>query len=310
MTLRYKHSDLKMNREFKEIEIKVPWGKISGKLWGPENVPPILAIHGWQDNAGSFDPLAECLPENISLLAIDLPGHGYSSWIPKGMPYSPIIYLQTIERVKKYYGMDKIGLIGHSLGGMVTFNYTSLYPENVKYVVAFDYFKYPSFNPDRHFTLFTKEFDEFFKMENWSDDKLPPSYTETDAISRWIASTNKSLDENMCKTLMTRGVTKIHDNGNVYFHRDPRVKLFLANTGLSHEQLRCMAARITCPYMIIKGEQSRYNERREFYYDLLKVIENYSSDFKFYTCIGTHHFHMSSPRTVADFITPFLNKYN
>lgn len=31
MTLRYKHSDVKKNREFKEIEFKVPWGKISGK---------------------------------------------------------------------------------------------------------------------------------------------------------------------------------------------------------------------------------------------------------------------------------------
>ncbi|KAF7992185.1 hypothetical protein HCN44_001510 [Aphidius gifuensis] len=263
MTLRYMHSDFKKNREFKEIEFKVPWGKISGKLWGPENVPPILAIHGWQDNAGSFDPLAEYLPENISLLAIDLPGHGYSSWIPKGMPYSPIIYLQTIERVKKYYGMDKIGLIGHSLGEGLIFSYTSLYPKNVKFVVAFDYFKDPSFNPAAHTSHYTKSFDESFKMENWSDDKLPPSYTETDAISRWIASTNKSLNFDTCKILMQRGATKIHDdNEYVYFLRDPRIQLFLTNTEFSHEQLRHMGTRITCPYMAIKSENSGYSKKK------------------------------------------------
>ena len=31
-----------------EIKIPVPWGHIAGKWWGPTNIRPILAIHGWQ----------------------------------------------------------------------------------------------------------------------------------------------------------------------------------------------------------------------------------------------------------------------
>lgn len=54
-----------------------------GKWWGPRDKQPIIAIHGWQDNAGTFDPLIELLPTNLSILCIDLPGHGRSSHIPK-----------------------------------------------------------------------------------------------------------------------------------------------------------------------------------------------------------------------------------
>lgn len=50
----------------------------SGKWWGPRTKQPILALHGWQDNAGTFDTLAPLLPHHIPLFCIDLPGHGAS----------------------------------------------------------------------------------------------------------------------------------------------------------------------------------------------------------------------------------------
>lgn len=55
---------------------------ILAKWWGPRDKQPIIAIHGWQDNAGTFDPLIELLPKELSILCIDLPGHGRSSHIP------------------------------------------------------------------------------------------------------------------------------------------------------------------------------------------------------------------------------------
>jgi len=36
---------------------------------------PIVCIHGWQDNAGTFDRLIPLLPREFSYLAIDLPGN-------------------------------------------------------------------------------------------------------------------------------------------------------------------------------------------------------------------------------------------
>ncbi|RZF42463.1 hypothetical protein LSTR_LSTR013227 [Laodelphax striatellus] len=72
----------------KEVEIPVPWGLVKGKWWGPEDRQPFLAVHGWQDNCGSFDALASLLAPEISLLCIDLPGHGLSSRMPAGLTES------------------------------------------------------------------------------------------------------------------------------------------------------------------------------------------------------------------------------
>ena len=40
-----------------EISFELPMGKIAGKVWG-SGPRPIVAIHGWLDNCGSFDPIA------------------------------------------------------------------------------------------------------------------------------------------------------------------------------------------------------------------------------------------------------------
>lgn len=50
----------------------------TGKWWGSRNQQPILALHGWQDNAGSFDRLCPLLPAHIAIFCIDLPGMNIS----------------------------------------------------------------------------------------------------------------------------------------------------------------------------------------------------------------------------------------
>lgn len=80
-----------------------------GKLWGSRDKQPILAIHGWQDNAGSFDSLAPLLSLNLPVLSIDLPGHGYSSHMPSGQFYyifwDGVIILR---RIVKHYKWNKV----------------------------------------------------------------------------------------------------------------------------------------------------------------------------------------------------------
>lgn len=107
-----KNSDNAVNgykkEDFKEIQIPMPWGQISGKWWGPRDQQPIVAIHGWQDNSGSFDNLAQLLPSNIAMLSIDLPGHGFSSHLPYGQFYyvfwDGVI---ALRRIIKYYKWNK-----------------------------------------------------------------------------------------------------------------------------------------------------------------------------------------------------------
>lgn len=88
-------------------------------------------LHGWQDNAGTFDRLIPLLPKEFSYLAIDLPGHGLSSQIPAGMQYHTIDKIYTINHLLKEYNWDKVSLIGHSLGSIISFLFTSVFPSKV-----------------------------------------------------------------------------------------------------------------------------------------------------------------------------------
>lgn len=81
-----------------------------GKWWGPKEIQPILSVHGWQDNAGTFDKLIPIIiNNNTSLFCIDLPGHGFSSHNPEGTFYyvfwDGVILLR---RIVKHFKWDKV----------------------------------------------------------------------------------------------------------------------------------------------------------------------------------------------------------
>ena len=106
-----------------------------------------LHLEGWQDNAGSFDRLIPLLPRHLSFLAIDLPGHGYSSRTHDGVGYGMLDILIILNLVMKEYNWSKISLLGHSMGAIISFLYAATYPEKINFVVAVDALKPKIFDP-------------------------------------------------------------------------------------------------------------------------------------------------------------------
>ena len=62
-----------------------------GKAWGDPSGFPVLGLHGWMDNAGTFDKLAPLLLKSLFFVAVEMPGHGFSSHYPSGMPYHFVV---------------------------------------------------------------------------------------------------------------------------------------------------------------------------------------------------------------------------
>ena len=110
--------------EAEELRFKLPDGvTVAAKAWGPEDADErIIAVHGFLDNAATFDRLVPLLlsqsvrNHNLSMriVAIDLSGHGKSSHRLVQYSYDNSWIIEVIT-VADALGWDRFGLIGHSM---------------------------------------------------------------------------------------------------------------------------------------------------------------------------------------------------
>ncbi len=98
---------------------------------------PVLALHGWMDNAASFIPLSRHL-KGIRLIAVDLAGHGHSDHRADGMDYGIWSYVEDIVNIIEALEFKQVPLLGHSLGAVVSVMVSASVPDIVSKLVLID----------------------------------------------------------------------------------------------------------------------------------------------------------------------------
>lgn len=302
------HTSNMSSREFQEIEIKMPWGHVSGKWWGTQNVRPILGLHGWQDNAGTFDTLAEHLPEHIGFLAIDLPGHGLSSRLPDGIFYNRIDSIFVLKTIMKEYNWDKISIIGHSLSSTVGFLFASIFPDEIDMMIGMDMLK-PLVPPtDQIVKGLRARLENFIIQDERNRTKQePPSYTYEECVERLFTGYKQSIDKDKCHYILDRNLRKSTKYPEkYYFSRDGRLKWL--HFGIFFQELNQeLASKINAPYMFLKFKAPYFEEKKHFD-ETLEVMKK-NPKFEYYEIDGSHHCHLNEPEKVSGIINQFINKY-
>ena len=98
-----------------EREFTLRGRRIAARCWHDPALPPLLALHGWQDNAATFDRLAPLLPGH-HIVAMDFAGHGLSDWRAEGMRYHTLDHVDDVLSVVEQLGWQTFRLLGHSMG--------------------------------------------------------------------------------------------------------------------------------------------------------------------------------------------------
>lgn len=292
-----------LEREFQEIQIPVPWGHIAGKWWGPQNARPVLCLHGYQDNAGTWDTLAPLLPPDISLLAIDFPGHGLSSHIPAGDAYHFLNFVLTIHRIVKHYGWEKVSLLGHSFGSVCAFLYSALYPEFVEHYIALDAFKPLNHDPARKLEGHGKRLDQFLHLESM-DPNSAPSYTYEEAVQLLHRKIKNWATKEGCEILTRRGTIKNAD-GRYRVSRDARLKV-IVDLNFSHQYVLQLAANIRCKVLNIKALQGLTIDKPEEEEECIDIVKKSAALYEYHALEARHHVHLDFPERVAPIISDFL----
>ncbi len=125
-------------------------GQLSYLRWGDAE-PEVVFLHGAAQNAHTWDYVALALGRPA--VAVDLPGHGHSSW-RADRDYGPWRNAVAIAAVLPAIAPAAAAVVGMSLGGATTIRLAAAHPELCRRVVIVDVT--PSVaNPDR--TMSTAE---------------------------------------------------------------------------------------------------------------------------------------------------------
>ena len=96
---------------------------------------PLVLLHGFMENTTIWDEMEAHLSKDFTLIKIDLPGHG------KSKVYQEIHTVELMaEKVKEVIDalkLEKINLLGHSLGGYVSLAFAEKFPEILESMTLF-----------------------------------------------------------------------------------------------------------------------------------------------------------------------------
>ncbi|HYS12005.1 MAG TPA: alpha/beta hydrolase [Burkholderiaceae bacterium] len=104
---------------------------------GRADAPTVLLVHGLGQNAlADWIPLMPQLARRYHVIAVDLPGYGYST-SPLGK-YSPKNYARVLQEVLARHAKGPAIVVGHSMGGAVALRLASDYPATTSRLVLVD----------------------------------------------------------------------------------------------------------------------------------------------------------------------------
>jgi len=91
---------------------------------------PLVMLHGLGATKISFLPTVAALADRYRTIAVDLPGFG-DSGKPLGAPYDPAFFADSILSFLDALGLERVHLLGHSMGGRAALEVAFDHPERV-----------------------------------------------------------------------------------------------------------------------------------------------------------------------------------
>ena len=80
---------------------------------------PVICLPGLTRNSRDFEDLADRLADRRRIITPDLRGRGYSDYDPVWQNYHPGTYIRDVVRLLDTLDIDKVIVIGTSLGGLI-----------------------------------------------------------------------------------------------------------------------------------------------------------------------------------------------
>jgi len=269
--------------------------------WGEPDHEPLILVHGFLDQAYSWRPFVAALRTKVKnplwIIAPDCRGHGDSGWVGAGGYYHFPDYVLDLDCIVQALGVTRLRLIGHSMGGTISFLYTGIFPRRVTKLVLVEGIGPVGMN-------FA---DAPARMERWISEVHARGrhhfrqYATVEAGAGQLQQTHPRLDSRLALAL-ARAAMRQNEKGKWIWKFDPLHRTAAPQPFYTAQALEFLRL-IECPVLIVDGEESRQTKRtdKQQRYDVIAdhrrvVIDN-----------AGHMVHQDNPEGLAKAVAGFLN---
>lgn len=266
---------------------------LAARAWGDRDAPLLLALHGWLDNAGTFDGLAPALGDHY-LVALDLPGHGRSAHYGPDHAANFIDALPVVHDVLDALGAETAALVGHSMGGGIAALYAGAVPERITRLALLE-----GLGP-----LTTAAEDapaqagRSLRARHAIHARRARVYaTFDDAAARWRA-VNPGLTDEALHALASRSIVEV-DGGWAYAH-DPRLR-GTSLLRMTEPLVLAFLGAIACPTWVLRARNGL-----AFPKALAQARFAALQHATLHEVEGDHHVHLNAPERVSTALAAFL----
>jgi pimeloyl-ACP methyl ester carboxylesterase len=256
---------------------------------------PVLATHGWLDNASTFDLLAPLLG-GCEIVALDLAGHGMSGFRSPDAAYNIWQDVGDLHAVCDQLGWQRCNLLGHSRGGAIAMLYAGAFPERVEKLVLLE--------------------GGVPQMNTYADAPatLARSIRDREALrtksGRVFTNRAKAIEERAqgftklttaaAEILARRSLCEV--GGGFQWRADQRLK-GSAELRLTPEQVRAFIGAIEAPVLMVLGEQGPFGHT-DIYRDMIAAFK----EIDVARLPGGHHLHLEGAEAeIAALVGRFFN---
>ncbi len=282
-----------MTTTSREVRFSLPSLEVAGKVWGEPGGVPVIGLHGWLDNAATFDRLAPAL-QGVHLVALDLAGHGLSDHLPMA-GYSLWQQASIVLQVAEELGWERFALLGHSMGAIISGVLAGSLPERILGAAMID-----------GLMPFTSEADDapkqmarFFKSSLAVGNKRKPVYDSVEkAVSARVLGGTTPISRDAVSCLVERGL--MPDHGGWTWRTDPQLMLPSALRFTNHHAVSFIEA-IEAPTMLVLANQGVMHKHPQ----VLDRIERFKH-IQLHKMDGGHHLHLEEQ---APAVAALLNDF-
>ena len=237
--------------EPRRIQFPGAGASLSALVWGDQDRPLLILVHGIRDAAHAFDPVARALAENFRVVVPDLRGHGES---PHTGDYTLMFFMADLHKTLAYFahGADHpnagaVHLVAHSLGGHIASNYAGLFPDALRSLTIIEGLGPPSaastaaFRAQRTTNL----------IESLGSAQPHRSLASLDIAAERLQRNNPRLPPTEALRIAEH-CTRPHPEGGLQWRFDPRVEEVWGS--VDHETSKQRWREVVVPTQIITAE--------------------------------------------------------